>query len=295
LPAVQSAREAGRRAKCQNNLKQLSLAMLNYESTHKRFPIGAVGVHPVTGVFDYDIQNKPCTSFFNYLFPYIEETAIDDIYNYSITVQAQPNNVQELLRRYYPVFHCPSDESQRIAQGSSLQYSGFKGSYGVNWGQNTYMIQGKPSPFFIEFGAKVKHITDGTSKTMAFMEMWQVPSLDPDETQVDRRSRLWNCEAGCYQITTKYGPNDRAPDNSRCTNTFQFPCINSANGPNARFEQYIVSRSRHPGGVYVAMCDGSIHFYENEIDINLWRNLSSMSGGEVDDEYSPPPTGPGIR
>lgn len=299
LPAVQSAREAARRTSCLNKLKQLSLAMLNYEQTYKRLPQGGQGIHPESGVWEYDPTNRPCTSFFNYLFPYIEETAIDDIYDYSKSVQSQSVAVQELLRRYYPIFHCPSDESQQILQGTNGQFSGYKGSYGINWGQNTFMIQGKKAPFFLEFGAKVSQITDGTSHTMAFLEMWQVPSLDSSEAMVDRRGRLWNCESGCHQITTKYGPNDRAPDNSRCQNILDFPCVNSGNSnqpySNSRFEQYLVSRSRHAGGVQVAMCDGSATFFSDDIDINQWRNMSSIAGGEVGDEFSPPDLGPGRR
>ena len=94
LPAIQAAREAARRTQCRNNLKQLGLALLNYESTFKRFPYGAIGVHPETGVWAYDVKNKPCTSFFNYLFPYIEETNINDIYDYSRPVQAQSSSVR---------------------------------------------------------------------------------------------------------------------------------------------------------------------------------------------------------
>jgi prepilin-type N-terminal cleavage/methylation domain-containing protein/prepilin-type processing-associated H-X9-DG protein len=295
LPAVQSAREAARRTACKNNLKQLGLSMLNYEQTFKRFPQGGQGINPQTGVWDYDTANKPCTSFFNYLFPYIEETAINEIYNYNTTVQAQPAEVQAILRRYYPVFHCPSDESQQISQGNNLQFSGFKGSYGINWGQNTFMVQGKPAPFFLEFGARVGQIVDGTTNTMAFLEMLQVPSLDPNESVVDRRARLWNCEAGCHQITAKYGPNDDAPDNSRCVDSPEYPCVNSGVGTASRFEQFIVSRSRHPGGVQVAMCDGSVQYFEEGIDINLWRNMSSINGGEVGSELSPPDLGPGRR
>ncbi|MCA9188273.1 MAG: DUF1559 domain-containing protein, partial [Planctomycetales bacterium] len=277
LPAVNSAREAARRTSCMNNERQMGIALHNYHSTFQRFPIGCQGPHPESAQWAYD-PKKPCTSFFNYLFPYIEETVTDDIYDYTKPVQAQSALVQDILRRYYPVFHCASDESQQIEQGTNGLYSGYKGSYGVNWGQNTFMQQCRQSPFFIEFGAKIGQIKDGTSKTWAMMEMWQVSS--PDPSRVDRRSRLWNCEAGCYQISTKYGPNSTSPDNSRCWDRPEFPCINS--GVSARFEQYIVSRSRHPGGVNALLCDGSVQFVQDSIDINLWRNMSSIRGAEID-------------
>ncbi|QDU55077.1 DUF1559 domain-containing protein [Aeoliella mucimassa] len=296
LPAVQSAREAARRTACRNNLKQLALSMLNYEQTHRQLPQGGQGIDPETGIWGYDIQNKPCTSFFNYLFPYIEQDSIDDIYDYDIPVQAQSAAVQEVLRRYYPIFHCPSDEAQQILQGNNLQFSGYKGNYGVNWGQNTFMLQGKQAPFFLEFGAKLRQITDGTTHTFAFLEMWQVSSLDSSESLVDRRGRLWNCESGCHQITAKFGPNDSSPDNSRCHDRPEFPCIESNNTGSttpygsSRFEQYIVSRSRHPGGVQVAMCDGSATFIQDDVELNLWRNMTSIAGEEVGAEYSPPET-----
>lgn len=286
LPAVQSARESARRTSCKNNLKQLCLAMNLYESTHKQFPVGAVGVHPVTAKSSYDKVNKPCIGFFNYLLPHIEEAAVEALYDYSKTIQAQPIEVQNAMRRYYPFFHCPSDERQQIQQGSNLQYSGYKGSYGINWGQHTYMIQGKPSPFFLEYGARVSQITDGVTNTLAFMEMVQVPSLDPNA--VDRRGRLWNCVGGCFQITAKFGPNSEAPDVSRCVNSQDFPCINTGTADSGMFDQHLVSRSKHSGGVQAALCDGSVQFYSDDVDINLWRNLTSINGSEIGEEYSPP-------
>jgi prepilin-type N-terminal cleavage/methylation domain-containing protein/prepilin-type processing-associated H-X9-DG protein len=273
LPAVQAAREAARRTQCSNNLKQLGLALHNHHALHGRFPIGCQGVHPQTAQWNYDPANKPCTSFFNYLLPFIEQGATDDIYDYTKTVQAQTAEVQEILRRYYTIFHCPSDESQTIDQSI---HSGRKGNYGVNWGQSTFITQVERAPFFIEYGASIARIRDGTTNTLAMMEMVQPPS---PASSVDRRGRLWNCEGGCFQITTLHEPNSTAPDNSRCVDQPDYPCINS--GVDARTDQYIVSRSRHPGGVHALMCDGSVHFVGDTIELDIWRALSSESAGEV--------------
>jgi prepilin-type N-terminal cleavage/methylation domain-containing protein/prepilin-type processing-associated H-X9-DG protein len=268
LPAVQAAREAARRTQCSNNFKQLGLALHNYHTQHGQFPFGAIGLNPDTGT--YASGGPARTPFYAHLFDYIEQSARGDLWDYSKGTSNQTNEI----KGYVPVFHCPSETAQQIAGGDE----DYKGSYGLNWGQNTYMDQVKRSPFWVEYGARIANIRDGTSNTLALLEMLQPPS--PAGQPLDRRGRIWNDDAGCYQITTLHGPNSPAPDNSRCVDQPpDYPCVNS--GGFAPYEQYLVSRSRHTGGVVAAMCDGSVHFFSDSIELQLWRDLSSQAGGEV--------------
>ena len=297
LPAVQAAREASRRLACTNNLKQFGLALQNYHSAFGRFPYGAQGVNPTN--MDYDVTGGPRTSFYTYILPYVEQSVVFDQYDFSIDVQAQPAVIQEILRQPYQVFRCPSDESIFFEQGI---FSGYKTNYGVNWGPWSYDCQharyinpavsvracpgtqnsshlGPTAPFWVQFGARIGQISDGSSNTLAMMEMLQVPVSD--STQFDRRGRPWNDDGGCYQIMTRYQPNSDAKDSSRCVNTPEHPCTNESFGSAGRRRHQLVSRSRHPGGVNALLCDGSVQYVSDSIDLLSWRAMGTISEGDL--------------
>ena len=82
------------------------------------------------------------------------------------------------------------------------------------------------------------------------------------------------------EFTTALGPNSSSPDivTQNCNNlpAQNLPCVDNGGAWNI-----IGARSRHAGGVNAAMCDGSVRFVPNAIDINIWRALSTTRGGEV--------------
>ncbi len=81
LPAVQAAREAARRSSCQNNLKQLAIGMLNYESAYKQFPVGVyLGVAPTNYNWPGTGQGRR-TAFCLFIYPFIEMQAAYDLYD----------------------------------------------------------------------------------------------------------------------------------------------------------------------------------------------------------------------
>ena len=243
LPAVQAAREAARRMQCANNLKQLGTAMHNYHSSKGSFPPGAIGDYqPKDAPSGW--QASPRTPFCIFLMPYLEESTRHEYYDYNIHWYLQPKAIT-LIGGYLPVWHCPSAISRRqwSANDSFVEY---KGSYGVSWGEGTFYDPVKPAAFYLEYGARIRDISDGTSKTLAMMEMLQAPAEKGDP--VDRRGRIWNDDSGCYQIMTRTLPNTEEPDVSRCVDRPELgmPCT-AGGGQN----DYLASRSRHPGGVQV--------------------------------------------
>lgn len=271
LPAVQSARESGRQTKCINNLRQLGLALNAYHEVNGRFPVGSIGIEPSTGKHG----SKPRTPFCVFLLPHMEQTNRFNKYDFSKHWYNQTENVG----MYIPVWHCPSDLS-RVQVYASDAFQEYKGNYGLNWGQNKHLDQIEQAPFWLEYGAPMAKIRDGASNTLAMMEMLQAPSTDTS-LEVDRRGRIWNDDSGCYQITTRHEPNSTAPDNSRCVDRpdMGLPCINS--GSAAKAEQYLTARSHHPGGVNALMCGGSVHFFNDLINLETWRAMSSIDGGEI--------------
>src|SRR5205085_9745460 len=128
LPAVQAAREAARRAQCINNLKQLGLALHNYADVNQRFPMGAQGRSPTTGLYPTPNYRQP---FVVTLLPYFEQTAAYQSYNFlRVLFEDAANNTSRLTT--LAVFNCPSDAARIFAKlnGSAVQNYDVTGSYG---------------------------------------------------------------------------------------------------------------------------------------------------------------------
>jgi len=270
LPAVQSAREAARRIQCTNNVKQLGLALHNYHDVHGRFAPGSIQVStPVT-------YRQP---FVTSLLPYLEQANLTASFNFNLSFQHDANGTTRAAR--VNAFDCPSDQ-QVVFINNGGTVTDVKGSYGVNWGQNTYGDQVLAAPFGLNYGASLAEIVDGTSNTFLMAELIQLPHPpgQPVDT-IDRRGRVWSDQPSSHQVTTRSGPNTQVPDFGACwpdTDRRKAPCTRQlGQGEN----HYLSARSRHPGGVNVLLGDGSVRFIKDSISIPTWRALSSRAGGEV--------------
>jgi len=271
LPAVQAAREAARRSQCSNNLKQLGLALHNYHDTHLRFPPGSIGANPADGTWESPGFRVP---FVRFLLDFIEQGARSDLYDDRRSWFSQGTNQQTLVA-HLPGWHCPSDVST-VSQDTLLDY---KGNYGVNWGEGGWINnRGPGAPFFIKYGARFGDIRDGTSNTIAMMEMLQAPTTSASP---DQRGRLWNDDVLCYQISTFIGPNSSDKDMGGTCIDMPVQGLPCNKGGAGKADQYMGSRSRHPGGVMVLLCDGSVRFVSETVELAVWRAASSQAGGEV--------------
>lgn len=156
LPAVQSAREAARRIQCSNNLKQIGLALHNYESAHGAFPAAAI-THK---------EGKPLLSWRVELLPFLGEKELYDQFN-RLEPWDSPHN-RKLLQSRPAVYACPTHPG---LNRSETTYRGFVGN-GAFWnptGQN-----------------RLVGITDGTSNTIAVVEASEaVPWTKPDDIRFD--------------------------------------------------------------------------------------------------------------
>ncbi|QDU05503.1 Type II secretion system protein G precursor [Gimesia chilikensis] len=273
LPAVQQAREAARRSTCKNNLKQLGLALHNYHETHSLFPPGMI-----YRVVTPSSPSGKRTPFCVHLLPFIDQANIYNLYdhnqNWHATVHDPKPAGNGVRLAPIPVWQCPTD---REAIWNSNPDGSIRGNYGVNWGQGTFGNQIKPSPFRNIFGAKMRDITDGSSNTLAMMEM-----LKPATGSNDFRAWIWNDEPEAV-VMTRVGPNSSAPDLvAYCVSEAgRLPCTGGIGG-SARSN---ASRSLHEGGVHVLLCDGAVRFVSENIDLGTWQDLSSMSGNEVIGEF----------
>ena len=226
LPAIQAAREASRRSDCINKLHQLGVAIHNYESAHKRFPPGNLG-------YDSSKNNIPSYTgnntapyevpFVVFVLPYMEEGALRGAYDFKRDAQSQYNDADSPVGNLLASYQCPSDMPQDAGACSGSGGEDWKGNYGLNWGEYVTLCQ-RPkagtiavlgdadancptpaallrwAPFHVEFGAKISQIIDGTSSTLAMMEMIQTPSEVGGTC--DRRARIWCEKPGCHMLMT---------------------------------------------------------------------------------------------
>jgi hypothetical protein len=282
-------------------LHQLGIAIHNFEGTVKRFPTGIIGYDVNDPKVKSISPNPPETPFVAYLLPHLEEVALADNYDFTKDVQKQYNTPGSPVGSLLSVFQCPSD-SPKNAIGCSGAAHDWKGNYGLNWGMYVTACQRpiagvlqelgdtegdcpsppallRVAPFHFDFGAKISQITDGTSSTLAMMEIVQTTADQPG--QCDRRARIWNEKPGSYTITTRNPPNTASRDESNCDNpAAEAPC-NNLSGAAARAGCHLASRSLHPGGVQVLLCDASAHFINDNVDLTVWRAMSTMASGDI--------------
>ena len=178
LQAVQQAREAARRVQCFNNLKQLGLAMHNYESALRTLPPGRLAnVSPSDNLTssangNATTGNGNCFSAFAFLLPQLEQTTIYNQVNFNSGPDTAANNDMSITQP--DVFLCPSDSGVRsLAQGV-----GFAGvsNYVLNTGTTFLVSTRNPAGvqvtgvFFENSKVRFADITDGTSQTVCISE-----------------------------------------------------------------------------------------------------------------------------
>jgi fibronectin-binding autotransporter adhesin len=274
LPAIQSAREAGRRTQCVNNLHQWSLAQLCYEADHRAFSEGVVygSAGPSFVVSGGAIGSGGANQRYSFvinIWPYFEEGSLFKKYNFQYTFYA-PENLP-LTGYGNPIYYCPDD---RKGMWTADAYGGrCRGNYVVDWGFADFYQQqpvggvmiGSFSP---NHKTKLQEITKGTSHCMMMAEILQAAA----DSDFDFRGDFFNSDGGCSQFMSMYTPNSGV-DTTTCNGaTPNIPAPCQAGGP-----VYVAARSRHPGGVNTVFCDGSAHYISDVIDIQSWRSLSART------------------
>jgi prepilin-type N-terminal cleavage/methylation domain-containing protein/prepilin-type processing-associated H-X9-DG protein len=291
LPAVQAAREASRRMKCVNHLKQWVTAMHMHHDVKNELPAGGWSS---TGD---DTGNRH--GWVPYLWPYIEETALADRYDYNTNYSRPPNaypighaNINEVdnapsnipLALYY----CPSDRGPAFYR---YKYNTVRGNYVVNWGPMVYQPQfGSVPTFRAPFGhenhrsrnlplrSNFKDFIDGTNSTLLLSEV----RMHPNDEAADGRGELLN-DCGDQLFMTLYTPNTSIPDHQWgdwCESTPETPCGRALGSGNRR-ATYTSARSFHPGGVNVAFADCHVTFITDSVSLAYWQAIGTMDGEEV--------------
>jgi prepilin-type N-terminal cleavage/methylation domain-containing protein/prepilin-type processing-associated H-X9-DG protein len=284
LPAIQKVREAARRISCQNNLKQIGLGVLNFESSQGGLP-------PSRTTQGSPLYNGYQHSWSAALLPYIEQTASFNLYHYNRDWDFPDN--REAIQTYLKLFNCPSTPEQpRVdttisAQPSCGDYhavNAIKWFVGVNcFGYTMTMHTDPDDPRLV--GAmrrdrltRVAEITDGTSNTILVAEDAGRPTFYNANRDVvppiGGKEGGWADPNGAFSIDGS-NPDGRNDDMGAI---IPGPCpINCSNNS----EVY----SFHSSGANVVFADGSVHFLSSSIQLCTLAALVTRQGGEVVADY----------
>lgn len=313
LPAIQSAREASRRAACKNNLRQLGVAVLNYVSAREHFP--SLGATPQTS-FSIHAQ----------CLPYLDQMKMFKMIDFAEPLMLgggggmTVNPIHAVAsQQVVPAFLCPSDngdphfsgyltypddesKSDKVPKSAGTNYVVCGGS-----GTETNYDLRYPSDgmFWADSAVRPGEICDGTSHTMLMSEC--LLGLGRDTRGPSPESSTRQMAKQC----SKYKLNEDEPGLEGVTNPDLLDILAGANywqgirgaawiwgrdsmttfsaymTPNdpspdflARATGFFAARSSHPGGVHILLADGSVHFISDLVELSVWRALSTRNGGE---------------
>jgi prepilin-type N-terminal cleavage/methylation domain-containing protein/prepilin-type processing-associated H-X9-DG protein len=321
LPAVQAAREAARRMQCVNNLKQLGLAVHNYESTNGALPPQMVLTFTSAGAVGW----KSTWSASSRVMTYLEQAALYNAINYNNKVSDVSNATA--VASQIKTFLCPSEVNQQPYVATSAS-TGLTSTYGVSnygWNVGTWYIFGgyaSQAPTAGAIGSNLSRtfasFTDGLSNTLlasevktytpAYHDCGTIPNGAPTEPTAypDVPTVLASLyaapTAGCKLATAPPGLPGGGHTHWSNGNSF-YDGFTTALPPNTRSPLgtvapdgdmssededdggptygAVTSRSYHPGGVNALFGDGSVKFLKNSINWQTWRALGTVAGGEV--------------
>jgi len=291
LPAVQAAREAARRTHCANNLKQLALGVLNYESAHNVVPYG----------HNYPGSARAAPSWSTLVLPFIERKTHYDAFNFNVDLNHAQNAAAVTTR--VPTFICPSDTAGNISvlparctccglgqayRSMALWYPGSMGP--VHRDSCQFCSNQTPSPanfccqgtnygnsatapgMFHRFptGVRLAEVTDGTANTILLGET--LPDQNIHNAAFTRNMSL---AATNIPINTMATPAQMPREG---LSDSQLHSINPA-------PVLMGYKSRHPGGAQFGLTDGSVRMLMQTIDYRLYCALGTRGGGEP---VSPP-------
>jgi len=314
LPAVQSAREAARRAQCLNNLKQIGIAIANYESAFRVYPFGK-GLNYVATVPGAAAYAR--WSGLSQLLMFIEQGNLFNSINFSLPPETpgmagavpfmppyEDPNRENMTASLVQVatFLCPSDQPPIGTWPGANNYTANQQTWACDLSEN-FPSTNAPNEvprgiFYYNSSVQPAKVTDGLSNTAYFSEKLRGtgapnPKTDllifPNQTSLDATFQA--CTSlnilTAPPLTSRQGMswvmgemccglyNHVAPPNQTSCAAPGFT------GNMANMAMQVPPSSLHPGGVNVLMGDASGRFIKNSVDLQTWRNLGTRNGGEV--------------
>ncbi len=307
LPAVQAAREAARRAQCTNNLKQMGLAIANYESSLGCLVPGYIsttGPHGWAGVPGFDPDpatgdNGPGWGWLALLLPYAEQSPLANAANYNLPTWVADNGTVVTVQ--VATYLCPSannpdptcpmvDANQAPLPVSSTRFARANYQYNQGWNDSGMPasvsyddpVKGCNGPIYRNSHVTYAGVTDGLSNTVIAGE--KTPFLaDASWVGIIPGYRHFaynafasagtggagvNYDYACAILSVHSGPS-----------LYEGPVV--IHPPNSPLGHTDEMYSLHPGGGNVLLGDGSVRFVKQSINLLSWQSLSSRANGEV--------------
>jgi len=269
LPAVQQAREAARRSQCNNNMKQLSLAMHNYHDTFKCLVMGNRYIPTTTYRYPH-YNNDNSWGWATFLLPYLEAGNLYDQFNLNVAPYSSEigNNY---FNKYGPSLvttnkaACQSMPSVLVCptaprKGPANEYK----DYGINGGREICCPERSARSGIADMNSayKFSDINDGLTNTFLFLEQRHWADLLPSDGAYDKPVNpfVWVIEQSNGYVTGEMG---------------------MPNGPQPARSTGRIARSSHHGGVITTFCDGHVSFISDNISTEVYLSTFTRSGGEV--------------
>ncbi len=306
IPAVQQVRAAARRVQCRNNLHQLGIATLNYESNYRKLPTAWLA----SG--DLDSGNISGWSVQAQLLPFLEKANLHDAINFNIGYGSHPpvdlgGELHRLPALRIGTYLCPSEplDEMRLKNGDPyhypLNYAGNAGTWFVFDPNSNQVSNGA---FATNRHLRLGSFTDGQSNTLLFGEVkaytpylrnagiegtiampidrYEITGLGGDFKSNSGHTEWVDGRAHQTSFTSTFPPNTVVP---HIVDGVQFDVDwnNQQEGKSLTARTYaaVTSRSHHPAGVNICRADGSVDFVSNSIDSTVWQALSTRNGHEV--------------
>jgi prepilin-type N-terminal cleavage/methylation domain-containing protein len=283
LPAVQKVREAAARIKCQNNLKQIGLAMHSFHDANNRFPAGLMvpiygGIKdppPVNGGIDRHtcpVCPQPVVrggfgSWLMYILPHVEQNNLYVLCSKTAREETYAAGPNSPAAQVVPTYICPSDYVPKTTIQYLNYYFGVNSYFG-NGGTTAWPVGASFFDGVLNYNValRIDQISDGTTNVFMAGERYSKDPFETDDSQLsDWRGWAWTDwnSGGDVLCDTTF------PINSTVRVTLDV---------NTRKTNF---GSGHFGGANFVMCDGSVHFVQNSIDYNTFGLLAIYNDGLV--------------
>ena len=298
LPAVQQVREAARRVECSNNMRQISIGLLNYETALMKFPAGRHGKeadhHTDWGP---GIEGDDGLSFLVTILAHMEQRSASDVFSNSFELQVwshsdsgldvwdasdnSPENlaIKELIANPLPTYSCPSDSKQEFIEVEAPGGTGivtaatcsYAGCTGEGFRGGTYPGVGSLNNSTVKYwnngmlmyanSYRMRDVSDGTSSTFFVGE-----TTDGHEL----------VSLNIWSFNLRYASTNRATDSP-----LNWPAGVSSGKPLWPGDLNAAFGSKHPAGANFVYVDGHVDFTSENIDSIIYKALSNRNGGEI--------------
>ena len=311
LPAVQMVRESARRTACLNNTRQIALAAHNYETAHRHFPpsyqLSAGSTATTNGSWSIHAQ----------LLPFCEQANAYDQIDFDRPWDDPVNAATGVPTLRVPLYICASEinDTVRLKNGEALTHPQ---NYGFNFGSwlvyDPVSGEAGDGMFYVNGEVRFASVSDGTSNTLCTAEVKAFTSYirntqDPGTVAPNDPNALMGftgelklgngihantghtewCDGRVHHsgVTTVFAPNTFVPyEYNGEIYDIDFNSEKEGNSTTKRTYAAITSRSYHAGDtVNVSLMDGSTRSVSSSIDLNVWRGIGTVAGGEVVDDF----------